>query len=238
MLYLLYVHINKMFSWWVHKKLLAETDCATVHKELVHKILNRHRHSPFLLSSFRRAGWAGRGRGWWLVKLLPFQGKMRSPLHFTARRRKRKSISAKSSSTSLSAFAYSVWSGSFMPSTCDPPWPNGWWPYTRHLLSWMPIAAVPKFPRRGSGAHTDLRSTLAWKPEVRSRFWQVCWHIQSQPEAAKHMCGGMVKEKIDMNMFFFWYTVLCRWAITCDFIRIWVWLDNTDRIKIPQYLDI
>lgn len=136
---------------------------------------------PLLVSSFRRAGWAGRGRGWWPVKPLPLPwGKMRSPPHFTARRRKRKSIWAKSSSTSPSASAYSAWSGSSTPSTCGPAWPNGWWPCTRHLLSWMPIAAVPRFPRRGSGAHTGLRSTLAWKPGRPVRWWQVRSHIQSQ----------------------------------------------------------
>lgn len=142
------------------------------------RLLNQNVFLPVLFSSFRRAGWAGRGRGWWLVKLLPLQGKMRSPLHFTAKRRKRKLILAKSSSTSPSAFAYSAWSGFFMPSTCVPAWPNGWWPCTRPLLSWMPIAAVPRFPRRGSGAHTGLRSTLAWKPGVPIPLWQVGWHVQ------------------------------------------------------------
>ena len=154
---------------------------------------------PPLLSNFARAGWAGRGRGWWPVKLLPFQGKMRNPLCSTARRRRRKLILAKSSSTYPSAFAFSAWSGSFMPSTCGPAWQNGWWPCTRHLQSWMPIAAVPRFLRRGSGVHTGHRSILAWKPGVPGQLWQVSRHIQSQAEADEHICGGMVKGKLDFD---------------------------------------
>ena len=129
-----------------------------------------------LVLCFGRAWWAGRGRGWGQGKLHPFCGKMRSPLVCTLRRRRRKWTSAKCLSISQSAFAFSAWFGFSMPCTCGPAWLNVWPRCTLRHESSMTTAPAQRFPQRGSGDPTGLRSTLGWKPEVLNPSLQVTPH--------------------------------------------------------------